>query len=52
MATRLEVWRRLAADLKPARLKTIVTTIGLDDLPQAFATLLAGSARGRFVVNL
>ena len=51
MATRLEVWRRLATDLKP-RLRAIATTIGLDDLPKAFATLLSGAARGRFVVNV
>ena len=50
MATRLEVWRRLAADLEPAQLRTMATTIGLDDLPNAFATLLSGAARGRFVV--
>ena len=52
MATRLEVWRRLATDLKPAHLQAIATTIGLDDLPDAFATLLAGAARGRFVVKV
>ncbi len=40
MAKRLEVWRRLATD------------IGLDELRTAFATLLAGGARGRYVVNL
>jgi acrylyl-CoA reductase (NADPH) len=52
MPRRLEVWRRLAADLKPAQLHTIATTIGLDDLPGAFATLLSGAARGRFVVTV
>ena len=52
MATRLEVWRRLAADLKPPRLQTIVTSIGLDELPEAFKTLLSGAARGRFVVGV
>ena len=52
MATRLEVWRRLATDLKPARLQAVATTIGLDDLPKAFGTLLAGAARGRFVVKV
>jgi acrylyl-CoA reductase (NADPH) len=52
MATRLEVWRRLAADLRPPRLETIVTSIGLDDLPDAFKTLLSGAARGRFVVEV
>ena len=52
METRLEVWRRLATDLKPAKLAAIRQEIGLDDLPHAFATLLNGEARGRFVVKL
>ncbi len=52
MATRLEVWRRAATDLKPGRLDAIATTIGLDDLPGAFATLLSGAARGRYVVRI
>jgi acrylyl-CoA reductase (NADPH) len=52
MATRVEVWRRIATDLKPAQLSQIATTIGLADLPAAFATLLAGAARGRYVVKL
>ena len=49
---RQAVWRRLATDLKPAGLSTIATDIGLEGLPDAFATLLAGGARGRFVVSL
>jgi acrylyl-CoA reductase (NADPH) len=49
---RQDVWRRLAGDLKPPRLGAIATAIGLDDLPDAFATLLKGGARGRFVVTL
>ncbi|HEY7190648.1 MAG TPA: oxidoreductase [Vicinamibacterales bacterium] len=52
METRLEVWRRLATDMKPARLESIAQTIALDDLPRAFATLLGGRARGRFVVQI
>jgi putative YhdH/YhfP family quinone oxidoreductase len=52
MARRLEVWRRLATDLEPKHLRSVVTEIGLDDLPNAFATLLAGAARGRYVVNV
>jgi NADPH2:quinone reductase len=50
--TREAVWRRLATDLKPARLRTMTTDITLDQLPDAFATLLRGGARGRYVVNL
>ena len=52
MPARLEVWRRLATDLKPAKLEAMRQEIGLDDLPQAFAALLNGQARGRFVVRL
>jgi len=52
MSLRRDVWHRLAHDLKPARLTETAQTIGLDDLPQAFATLLKGGARGRFVVSL
>jgi acrylyl-CoA reductase (NADPH) len=51
-AKRLEVWRRLAADMKPRALPAIATVITLDDLPDAFGTLLKGEARGRFVVKL
>jgi len=51
-ATRLEVWRRLAADLKPAHLATATRTVTLAQLGDAFATLLGGHARGRFVVDL
>jgi acrylyl-CoA reductase (NADPH) len=52
MATRLAVWQRLATDLRPARLRDTTHEIGLDDLPQAFETLLKGAARGRYVVKL
>lgn len=52
MATRLEVWRRLATDLKPPQLQSIATTIGFDELPRAFTTLLEGRARGRYVVRI
>ncbi len=51
-ATRLEVWRRLAGDLKPAHLATATQTLPLGELHDAFATLLSGQARGRFVVDL
>jgi NADPH2:quinone reductase len=52
MQTRRDVWRRLGTDLKPAALKTIAQPIGMEALPGAFATLLKGGARGRFVVNV
>lgn len=52
MASRLEVWRRLATDLKPPRFAEATREIALADLPSAFDTLLKGQARGRYVVNL
>ena len=52
MPLRLEVWRRLAGDLKPARLAETAHEITLSELPSAFATLLQGQARGRYVVKL
>ena len=52
MEIRTEVWQRLASDMKPASLQAIATEIPLARLHDAFATLLAGKARGRYVVNL
>jgi NADPH2:quinone reductase len=52
MDLRIEAWRRLAADMKPTQLDTIAHPITLDQLPHAFATLLDGRARGRFVVQI
>jgi acrylyl-CoA reductase (NADPH) len=52
MDVRTEVWRRLATDMKPAALDSVVREIGLNDLPTAFATLLAGAARGRYLVRV
>jgi NADPH:quinone reductase-like Zn-dependent oxidoreductase len=52
MATRLDVWRRLGTDLRPPALGTIAQTIEIDALPDAFATLLKGGARGRYVVKV
>jgi len=49
---RQAVWQRLAGDLKPAALRSVAREIGLEGLPDAFATLLNGAARGRFVVTL
>jgi NADPH2:quinone reductase len=52
MQTRLEVWRRLAGDLRPPRLAEMAQEISLAQLPSAFETLLKGAARGRYVVRL
>jgi len=51
MEIRQLVWHRLATDLK-RDLSSMIREIGLDELPDAFATLASGSARGRFVVKI
>jgi len=50
--TRREVWRRLGGDLKPTHLGEATRPIQVEELPDAFTTLLGGRARGRFVVEL
>jgi D-arabinose 1-dehydrogenase-like Zn-dependent alcohol dehydrogenase len=52
MDVRTEVWRRLGTDMKPTAIAAMTREIPLDGLPEAFGTLLAGKARGRFVVDL
>ena len=50
---RLEVWKRIAGDLKPRHLDRIVTrTISFDELPGAFAAYLEGRVTGRTVVKI
>jgi acrylyl-CoA reductase (NADPH) len=47
------VWQRLASDWKPAHLDTICTQqVGLSDLPDVFARMLAGGSKGRTLVVL
>ena len=52
MPKRLEVWRRLATDLRPGKLVEAARRIRLEDLPSAFDALLTGQARGRYVVEV
>ena len=50
---RLDVWQRIAGDLKPRHLDRIATgVVSLDELPQASATVLAGSHTGRTLVRI
>ena len=50
---RLEVWRRLATDLRPAQLDRICTRIvGFDELPQQFDDFIQGRVTGRTVVRI
>ncbi|KLJ02963.1 YhdH/YhfP family quinone oxidoreductase [Luteimonas sp. FCS-9] len=47
------VWQRLAGDWRPRHLETICTReIGLAELPDTFARLLAGGAVGRTLVTI
>ena len=50
MATRIEAWNRLGADLKPAGLDAIGREIGLDGLDEVLTTILGGGVTGRYVV--
>jgi acrylyl-CoA reductase (NADPH) len=52
MGPRLEVWRRLATDMKPGNLRALAREVRLSDLPGVFPELLKGNARGRTVVKL
>jgi acrylyl-CoA reductase (NADPH) len=52
-ALRLRIWRRLASDLKPPKLRQIAaTTITFDDLPKVFGLVLEGRHRGRILVKI
>jgi acrylyl-CoA reductase (NADPH) len=51
--TRLEVWRRIATDLRPAALDRICTKIvGFDELPAQFDDYIEGRVTGRTVVRI
>jgi len=50
---RLDVWKRIATDLKPRQLDRIVTqTLSLEQLPNAFDAYLKSSVTGRAVVKI
>ena len=52
-AERLDVWQRIASDLKPRHLDRIVTrTIAFDELPGAFQAYMDGKVTGRTVVKI
>ena len=52
MPLRTRIWQRLATDLKPQHMAAIRRVIGFRELPQALAQVLAGGARGRFVIDV
>jgi acrylyl-CoA reductase (NADPH) len=49
---RQQAWDRLARDLDPAKLESIVHEIGLAEAPDAAARLMASQVRGRYVVRI
>lgn len=49
---RRELWDRLATDLRPRDLGIHVTEVGLDELDRALDAIVAGSARGRWIVRV
>jgi acrylyl-CoA reductase (NADPH) len=52
MAVRNQVWQRLASDLKPRHLQSVVTTVELDGLTPVFERILKSQMRGRTVVKV
>ncbi|WP_379134764.1 acryloyl-CoA reductase [Paenibacillus sp. sgz500958] len=51
--TRQQVWTRMASDLKPERLETLVDReVTLEQLPQALADILEGKTLGRILVRV
>ena len=52
LAMREQAWHRLARDLDPALLETMIEEIALEQAPARAADLMAGQVRGRLVVRL
>ena len=52
IARRRAIWDRLATDLRPRELGAHVTEVGLDEVDAALDAIVAGSARGRWVVRV
>jgi acrylyl-CoA reductase (NADPH) len=52
IALRREAWARLARDLDLEKLKTMTTTIALEDAISAGRDIIAGTVRGRIVVRI
>ena len=52
LVRRQQAWDRLALDLDPARLETIVQEVPLEHAAEKAADLMAGKVRGRVVVKI
>lgn len=49
---RRALWQRLATDLRPPDLEGDLTEVGLDDLIEVLDAIVAGKARGRWLVRV
>jgi len=52
MPLRRQIWRRLAGELRPARLDLVTRSFAFRELPQVCEAMLHGKAHGRVVVNI
>ena len=52
MPQRAEVWRRLAADMRPQHLESITRSIAFADLPGVFDDFIKARVTGRIVVDI
>jgi len=52
LTLRQQAWQRLASDLDPARLDTMITDVTLDDAVAKAHELMTGKLRGRVVVTI
>jgi acrylyl-CoA reductase (NADPH) len=52
LALREEAWSRLARDLDPALLETMIEEVPLEGALAAAQRLMAGQVRGRIVVKI
>jgi acrylyl-CoA reductase (NADPH) len=51
-APRIETWKRVAKDLPMDKLRAMVETHALDDLPRLGKEILSGAVRGRAVIKV
>jgi len=52
MDVRVRVWERLASDLKPRHLQSMVTTVDLSGMAPVFEKIIKSQSRGRTVVKI
>jgi acrylyl-CoA reductase (NADPH) len=52
LALRAEAWRRLAADLEPEKLRSMITEVALGDVLAKASEVVTGKVRGRILVDV